>query len=536
MKRKLLTGLCLGAALAVAAVIPQSASAATLDINGNMVDEGVKMVKGTTMIAQDNLRDVLMLNLTMDNKKFTLTNDDKTVTIEGTVGKKTLLVNDEKLSLPVPATFKDEQLWLPLRPLMETFGQVDWDSESRRVRATFDYTRFNALPAAKPATTTIPYEIMVNSGVGALGDSDVPINVDYEGLGILTEMYEEGVLVSVNNGQGPVIKPMHDGYQLHALNAQANGYAYDSKAFCWQEVPSTAGTDKDRAYLYIQARQDGAAPICLDEFSLDVDNGTVLSDVAYRNGKVVWSSVNRKTHQFILKCYDLDTQKTQILEDVGLPQLVQGSFYDTHVTVGDDVAACMVAAPSDSMRYFGTVTRYDLGGKTDKKVIGRGYNLLMPEIYGDRLLVVAASGASNVMAQPKPLAPTDLWCYDLKSDQWCYRVPATLSGTTASDYRQGIPTYLDSNHAVLDLLDVGTPYDLMILDVAKGTFATTKNKQGNVLQYAPSDMTDAAISQDPVMIFHHFTPCRSGNLSYGRTYYEDGGVPRYMLYAVDFNW
>ena len=48
MKRTLVTGLCLGAALAVAAVLPQSASAATVDINGHMVDEGVKIVNGTT--------------------------------------------------------------------------------------------------------------------------------------------------------------------------------------------------------------------------------------------------------------------------------------------------------------------------------------------------------------------------------------------------------------------------------------------------------------------------------------------------------
>lgn len=536
MKRTVFTGLCLGVALAVAAVLPQSASAASVDINGQLVDEGIKIVKGTTIIAQDNLRDVMMLNVYVEKNDFTLTNDDKTVTIKGTVGKKTLLVNDEKVLLPVPASFKDEQLWLPLRPLMETFGQVEWDSASGRIRATFDYTRFNDLPAAKQANTSIPYEIVVNSGVGAVGDSDVPINVDYEGLGILTEMYEEGMLVSVNNGRGPVIQPVHTGYQLHALNAQNNGYAYDSKAFCWQEVPMTEGTGEDRQYLYIKARQEGAEPVCLDEFTLDADNGSILSDVAYHNGKVVWTSIDHKARQLILKYYDLDTQKTQILDDIGLQQLVKGTYYDTHVTVGENVAACMMATSSDSMNYVGTVTRYDLDGTSDKKIIGKGYNLLMPEIYGDRLLVVAASGANNVMAQPKGLASTDLWCYDLNSDQWCYRVPATLSGTTKSDCRQGVPTRLDDDHAVLNLLDSEKPYDLMILDVAQGTFATTKDKQGNVLQYVTSDLTEPAISHDSVMIFHRFTPCRAGNISYGRTYVDDGGMPKYMLYAVDFNW
>ena len=167
MKRTLVTGLCLGAALAVAAVLPQSASAATVDINGHMVDEGVKIVNGTTMLAQDNLRDVMMLNVYVEKNDFTLTNDDKTVTIKGTVGKKTLLVNDQKVTLPVPATFKDEQLWLPLRPLMETFGQVEWDSAAGRVRATFDYTRFNDLLDATVSKQPIPYEIPINSGVGA---------------------------------------------------------------------------------------------------------------------------------------------------------------------------------------------------------------------------------------------------------------------------------------------------------------------------------------------------------------------------------
>ena len=68
--------------------IAKSASAATVDINGHMVDEGVKIVNGTTMLAQDNLRDVMMLNVYVEKNDFTLTNDDKTVTIKGTVGEK----------------------------------------------------------------------------------------------------------------------------------------------------------------------------------------------------------------------------------------------------------------------------------------------------------------------------------------------------------------------------------------------------------------------------------------------------------------
>ena len=155
MKRSFLTSLCLGVALVVAAMLPQAGWAASVDVNGRVIDNGVEIVKGTTMMDQANLQDVMKLNVKLDKKAFTLKNDDETVIIEGTVGQKSMTVNGKKVSLSVAPIVKDGKLWLPLRPLMETFGTVDWDGSSKRVRAYFDYTAYNKLKDAKEAKTPL---------------------------------------------------------------------------------------------------------------------------------------------------------------------------------------------------------------------------------------------------------------------------------------------------------------------------------------------------------------------------------------------
>lgn len=61
MKRSFLTSLCLGVALVVAAMLPQAGWAASVDVNGRVIDNGVEIVKGTTMMDQANLQDVMKL-------------------------------------------------------------------------------------------------------------------------------------------------------------------------------------------------------------------------------------------------------------------------------------------------------------------------------------------------------------------------------------------------------------------------------------------------------------------------------------------
>ena len=124
MKRSFLTSLCLGVALVVAAMLPQAGWAASVDVNGRVIDNGVEIVKGTTMMDQANLQDVMKLNVKLDKKAFTLKNDDETVIIEGTVGQKSMTVNGKKVSLSVAPIVKDGKLWLPLRPLMEPLARL----------------------------------------------------------------------------------------------------------------------------------------------------------------------------------------------------------------------------------------------------------------------------------------------------------------------------------------------------------------------------------------------------------------------------
>ena len=536
MKRTLVTGLCLGAALAVAAVLPQSASAATVDINGHMVDEGVKIVNGTTMLAQDNLRDVMMLNVYVEKNDFTLTNDDKTVTIKGTVGKKTLLVNDQKVTLPVPATFKDEQLWLPLRPLMETFGQVEWDSAAGRVRATFDYTRFNDLLDATVSKQPIPYEIPINSGVGA-EDNREPVDVQDS---IISEVTKDGYLMSVNQGDKPWITPLHEGYKLFAVRAQRHAYAYDDLAIAWQEEPIGNPTADDRHYLYVQPRKDGAKAVCVDEFPLNINADYQLSDATYQDGKLIWSVLEPQKRQLTVKLYDVTLGQTRILHELMLSDKMEKGLYYSHVTVGGNYAAIAVNLRGNGESSIADVYYYDL--KTgDKKPVGRGYNLNVPEIYGDTLVMIASSGTQNTNPVPGgapdewTLNPSTLWCYDLKKGEWRYDIDANQMNVPQGNYQLDIPIRLDDNHFALKVYGVGDAYDLTIVNVEKGTLATTKDKNGDVLRAMGDDGPEAAIAKNAFVI-KDFSHCQGDNIAHAITFNMVGDQLHEVLYPVHFEW
>lgn len=531
MKRSFLTSLCLGAALVVAAMLPQAGWAASVDVNGRVIDKGVEIVKGTTMMDQANLQDVMKLNVKLDKKAFTLKNDDETVIIEGTVGQKSMTVNGKKVSLSAAAIVKDGKLWLPLRPLMETFGTVDWDGSSKRVRAYFDYTAYNKLKDAKEAKNTVKYEIPANSGMGWDESDGYAIDCD-ETLGVLREVYKNNALVSINNGAGPVIQVVHDTYKISPVDTGHAAYYVDEEALVWQERPAFTPTDQDRIYLYIQARKDGAKPVCVEECA--VNNATArINDAFYNNGKLIWSVVEDDKQQVTIKYYDVDTEKTVVLDEISMPNIVKYGFCMAAVSIGDHYAAAVVQVASMDIGDCGDLYRYDLE-TGEKKAIGRGYNMKKPEIYGDNLMVVATSGGVEMKSE-SVVVPSDLWCYDLQKDEWRYKVSANLPSLPKGDYQQRTPMRLNDNHLALNLYGADCAYDFTILDVDKGTVAIAENQKGRALRTIGQGSLENALDTEEAVLCD-IRPCRKGNVAYATVASVVKDNLQLTVYPIYFEW
>lgn len=78
-----------------------------------------------------------------DSKTKKVTMTDGKSTVELTIGSKTMLVNDKKVTLDAPAEIKDQRTFVPLRAIAEAFGKkVEYSNDYRAV-CIGDDVRFN---------------------------------------------------------------------------------------------------------------------------------------------------------------------------------------------------------------------------------------------------------------------------------------------------------------------------------------------------------------------------------------------------------
>ena len=131
-------------ALVLLIIPPDIAEAATLDLNGSIIDieqsDGdIVLENGITMISENFLRDDLYLNVGKNGKQCSLENNHGNFCLEG-------------------------MLYFPLRSLLELFGTVDWNGETQDITVRYDYNDQMTLSEVTLANQPAHYEILTDSG------------------------------------------------------------------------------------------------------------------------------------------------------------------------------------------------------------------------------------------------------------------------------------------------------------------------------------------------------------------------------------
>lgn len=115
-----------GLALLMMLASANDAGAAEINLNGRSLDaeaSGDMVIRdGVTMVSEDFLQDEMYLTLEKDGKSFRLENAYKDFVLEGATDSDVLRLNGEEKKMSKTVQSVDGQLFLPLRPVIEWFG------------------------------------------------------------------------------------------------------------------------------------------------------------------------------------------------------------------------------------------------------------------------------------------------------------------------------------------------------------------------------------------------------------------------------
>lgn len=460
--------------------VPTMAEAAILNVNGeNLTIEPsgkVLLQDGTTWVSEAFLQDEMFLTLDKEDARFTLTNAYEDFTLEGAVGSKVLRLNGDEKQMAAAAKNVDGTLYVPLRPLMEWFGEVAWDGNEQVVFARFDYNDQLNLPQAQLVEAPIRYDIPMNSGI-VPDENEVPIYETSKGM-MIEQRNTEDHLAAVRLGSKVLIAPQHEGNVLHG-----GSYAVEDDYLYWIEKPNPAilMAGDPQWYLYIQERRDGAAPVCVDSGSYKaLPSDYVLGNCSFKNGNIIWLRGDKDSDQIEARLYQHNTGKTTVLDSIPVT-----SNETLEVELGDEDAFWTRSRLMEGMRQYGTLKRMHLSdGSVDN--LSQGYNLLSPHVIGDHLIVRMKPEGNNFMPDPDHpgnVISIELWVYDLEKEAWSFKVDNHLA-LIGENRVINMPIALDARHMTVSV-DDGSGYHMPIVDLETGMVYDTANDSNGPLLFIP---------------------------------------------------
>ena len=481
-------GIAGGLVLLMSVVLPSPADAALLNLNGQVInaEQSGDMViqNGVTMVSEDFLKDQMYLTLEKEHGSFKLENVYKDFVLEGSVGSNTLSLNGEEKNMSTDVQSIDGKLFVPLRPVIELFGDIGWVDADQTIYARYDYNDQLEIPMVQVSNEPIQYEIMSSSDI-SVDDDQTPIRTTEDGI-IIEQRDENGNLVAIKIGGKTLIQPQHEGNIL-----RWDSYEVEDDYLYWMEHPSSTNeiTDDPKWYLYIQERKDGAEPVCVDSGSYkDVltvsPTGGMLNNCDFKDGNIVWLRGDKSSGKFEARLYQHDTRKVTTLDSVPFDANVFTSL-TMEVAVGTNDVFWTRAYFMESMREYGTMKRMHLdSGKVEE--FSQGYNLLNPFVVGDYLIIRMKPEGNNFMPDTDKLGTYisgELWIYDLNENKWAFKVDNNLDLIGEKNVIN-TPVVLNDIHITVRT-DSPDGYSMPIIDLENGTIHETVNENNESLIYLP---------------------------------------------------
>lgn len=480
-------GITGGLVLLASVVFTSPADAALLNLNGQVInaEESGDMViqNGVTMVSEDFLQDQMYLTLEKEDESFKLENVYKDFVLEGAVGSRVLSLNGEEKNMSADVRSVDGRLFVPLRPVIELFGDIGWVDADQMVYARYDYNDQLEIPMVTVSSESIEYEILANPDVAI--DDGTPIRATEEG--IITEKRDENDnIMAIQIGDKTVIQPQHKDNVL-----RWDSYEIEDDYLYWMEHPNPTNeiTDDQKWYLYIQERKDGAEPVCIDSGSYNdiltvSPTGGMLNNCDFKDGNIVWLRGDKSSGKFEARLYQHSTGEVTTLDSVPFDENVFTSL-TMEVAVGASDAFWTRAYFMEGMREYGTMKRMHLdSGKVEE--FSQGYNLLNPFVVGDYLIIRMKPEGNNFMPDMDKLCTYisgELWVYDLKENKWSFKVDNNLDLIGEKNVIN-TPVILDETHITVRT-DSPDGYSMPIVDLENGTIHEAVNENNEALVFLP---------------------------------------------------
>lgn len=488
-------------ALALLIIPSDDAEAAMLDLNGSIIDmeqsDGdIVLENGTTMISENFLRDDLYLNVGKNGKQFSLKNNHDDFCVEGAVGENTLSFDEKTISLPVSVSERDGMLYFPLRSLLELFGTVNWNGETKDITVRYDYNDQLTLPEVTLADQPLHYEVVTDSISEISSDSKAIRQTDQ---GMLCEKVTDlNYVTAVTLDGKPLIEPLH---KEHIILGRC--YAVEDDYLYWIEHPDpTLETTEDQKwYLYLQERADGAEPICVDQGDFaelkNINFGEyILQNCVFHQGNIIWLRGDGATKELQVRLYQHETGETVILDSASLQEQPNVTM---EVALGDNDAIWTKSYLVESAREYGTMYRYHLDSQ-EREVFSEGFNLLNPIITGDYLITRLKPEGNNFVvneATGEYLSGV-LWVYDLINNEWKFQITSQIP-ELEDNLVIALPSVLDSTHIVLNFSGAFENNKMIIVDLQSGQAYHLEDDDGISLEYDQSGWHDGLVVETQML-------------------------------------
>lgn len=483
-------------------IIPRDdAEAATLDLNGSIIDmeqsDGdIVLENGTTMISENFLQDDLYLNVGKNGKQFSLENNHGNFCLEGAIGENTLSFDEKSIALPVSVSEKDGMLYFPLRPLLELFGTVDWNGETQDITVRYDYNDQMTLSEVTLANQPAHYEILTDSG-DRISSGSKAIRQTDQGM-LCEKVTEENYVTAVTLDGKPLIEPLHE---QHIILGRC--YAVEDDYLYWIEYPDPRleATSNQQWYLYLQERTDGAEPICVDQGDFaelkNINFGEyILQNCDFHQGNIIWLRGDGATKELQVRLYQHETGETVTLDSASLEEQ---SNVTMEVALGDNDAIWTKSYLVESARQYGTMYRYHLESQ-EREVFSEGFNLLNPIITGDYLITRLKPEGNNFVvneATGEYLSGV-LWVYDLINNEWKFQITSQIP-ELEDNLVIALPSVLDSTHIVLNFSGAFENNKMIIVDLQSGQAYHLEDDDGISLEYDQSGWHDGLVVETQML-------------------------------------